>query len=166
MSMELPLSMRILLVLNPSNVKLWTRGRHEAASLFWRILPRKTCPCPFIFASREVFCGCCSLASDTILKGFEWPTCGWPACDRLYLPNHTWRTLGRVILVPWWGFTLVLIIILGPTRFSLLHKPLQFPFSYEFFYLLLQIPTILCVVAVILMETTVLLLATHIMWRM
>ena len=96
------------------------------------------------------------------LEGFEWPTCGQPSCNRLYLPNHTWRTLGREVFIPWWGFALVLVVIPGPIGFSLLYKPLQFPFSYKFLYLLLQVPTILCVVVMILVEIAMFLLVTYI----
>ena len=71
------------------------------------------------------------------LEAFEQPTCGWPTCDCFYLPDHAWWTLERVVLIPGRGFVLVLVVISGPTRFPLFHEPLQFPFSYEFLYLLL-----------------------------
>ena len=70
--------------------------------------------------------------------------------------------IGRVVFVLQESFVFVLIIIPGYTRVSLLYKFLQIPFSYELLYLLLQVSAIFCVVAVILMKTTIFLLVTHI----
>ena len=56
----------------------------------------------------------------------------------------------------------VFVIILGSAGFSLLYKSLQLPFSYEFLYLLLQVLTIFCVVAVILLEMAIFLFVMHI----
>ena len=68
-------------------------------------------------------------------KGSKWPTCEWPTCDRLYLPDYSLRTLGCVILIFGRKLTLVLIIISEYTGFSLLHIPLQFPLLYKLLYL-------------------------------
>ena len=70
----------------------------------------------------------------------ERPTYGRPTCDCFYLPNHIWRMLECVILVLGRGFTMDFVIISRPTRFPLLQKLLQFPFSYKFLYLLLLGP--------------------------
>ena len=56
----------------------------------------------------------------------------------------------------------VFVIILGFAGFSLLYKSLQLPFSYEFLYLLLQVLTIFCVVAVILLEMAIFLFVMHV----
>ena len=67
-----------------------------------------------------------------------------------------------MVFVPRRSFTLVLVIVPGFARVSLLFKFLQLPFSYEFLYLLLQVSAIFCVVVVILVETTVFLLVMYI----
>ena len=67
-----------------------------------------------------------------------------------------------MVFVPRRRFALVLIIVPGSARVSLLFKFLQLPFSYEFLYLLLQVSAIFCVVVVILVETTVFLLVMYI----
>ena len=54
MSVELPLSTKTLLVLNPSIMTIMTRGRHRVASHPWRLLLRNTCPGSSAFASRLV----------------------------------------------------------------------------------------------------------------
>ena len=72
-----------------------------------------------------------------------------------------WK-IGCVVFVPQRSFVFVLIIIPGSAGVSLLYKFLQIPFSYELLYLLLQVSTIFCVVAVILVKTTIFLLDTHI----
>ena len=56
----------------------------------------------------------------------------------------------------------VLIVVPGPAGISILHELLQLPFSYKLFYLLLQVPAVLCVMPVIFMETTVFSLVMHI----
>ena len=70
--------------------------------------------------------------------------------------------MGCVVFVPRRSFMLVLVIVPGFARVSLLFKFLQLPFSYEFLYLLLQVSAIFCVVVVILVETTVFLLVMYI----
>ena len=72
-----------------------------------------------------------------------------------------WK-IGRVVFVPQRSFVFVLIIIPGSAVVSLLYKFLQIPFSYELLYLLLQVSAIFCVVAMILVKTTIFLLVTHI----
>ena len=70
-------------------------------------------------------------------EGSERPICGWPTYDCFYLPDHAWRSWECVVLVSERGFALVLVVVSRPTRFPLLHESLQFPFLYEFLYLLL-----------------------------
>ena len=70
--------------------------------------------------------------------------------------------IGCVVFVPRRSFALVLVIVPGFARVSLLFKFLQLPFSYEFLYLLLQVSAIFCVVVVILVETTIFLLVMYI----
>ena len=57
---------------------------------------------------------------------------------------------------------LLLVITSKSAGFPLLHKFLQFPLPNEFFYLLLQVSTILSVIAMVLIEMVVFLLVTHI----
>ena len=64
----------------------------------------------------------------------------------------------RTIATPWSKFTLILVVPFEATMLSLLHIFLDFPFMYQLFYLLLQVSTILCVMAMILVETTILVL--------
>ena len=71
------------------------------------------------------------------LKGFELSTRGWATYDRLNLPDHIWRVLGRVILDTGWKFVLVLVVAFESTRFPHFHILLQFPFLYKLLYLLL-----------------------------
>ena len=84
------------------------------------------------------------------------------SCDHLYLLDRTLWTMGRVVLIPWRGFVLVFVISFGSVGVSFLDIFLQLPFPDELLYLLLQVSAIFCVVAVILMETSKLLLITHI----
>ena len=67
-----------------------------------------------------------------------------------------------MILVPPKAFVLVLVTIPEPAGIPLLHVLLQFPFSYEFFYLLLQVSTVLCLMLVILMKMEIFPLIAHI----
>ena len=48
----------------------------------------------------------------------------------------------RTIVTPRSKFTLILIAPLEATVLSLLHISLEFPFLYQLFYMLLQVPTI------------------------
>ena len=64
----------------------------------------------------------------------------------------------RTIVTPRSKFTLILVAPFEAVVLSLLHISLEFPFLYQLFYLLLQVPTILCVMAMILVETTILVL--------
>ena len=92
---ELPLSMRILLVLNPSIVSIMTKG------LSW------DCFTPLAFSSKKnmslfvrlcfkgVFCGYCSLASDMISWGI-WMTHLWMA--RLWLSLSPQSCLVNVVM--------------------------------------------------------------------
>ena len=64
----------------------------------------------------------------------------------------------RMIVTPRSKFTLILVAPLEAAALSLLNISLEFPFLYQLFYLLLQVPTILCVMAMILVETTILVL--------
>ena len=64
----------------------------------------------------------------------------------------------RTIVTPRSKFTLILVAPLEIAVLSLLHISLEFPFLYQLFYLLLQVLTILCVMAMILVETTILVL--------
>ena len=67
-----------------------------------------------------------------------------------------------VVVIPWRGFWLVFAIVLGLVGISLLYKFLQLSSSYEFLYLLLQVSTVLCVLAMIFMKTAVFPLVTDI----
>ena len=60
-----------------------------------------------------------------------------------------------MVFVSWRGFGHVPTIVPGSAGISLLYKFLQLPFSYEFLYLFLQVSAVLCVMAVIFMETVV-----------
>ena len=64
----------------------------------------------------------------------------------------------RTIVIPWNEFTLILVAPFKAAVLSLLHIFLEFPFLYQLFYLLLQVPTNLRVMAMILVETTILVL--------
>ena len=64
----------------------------------------------------------------------------------------------RTIVTPRSKFILILVAPLEIAVLSLLHISLEFPFLYQLFYLLLQVPTILCVMAMIIVETTILVL--------
>ena len=64
----------------------------------------------------------------------------------------------RTIATPWSKFTLILVVPFEAAMLSLLHIFLDFPFMYQLFYLLLQVSTILRVMAMILVETTILVL--------
>ena len=64
----------------------------------------------------------------------------------------------RTIVTPWSKFTLILVVPFEAVVLSLLHIFLEFPFLYQLFYLLFQVPTILRVMAMILVETTILIL--------
>ena len=67
-----------------------------------------------------------------------------------------------MVFIPQESLVFVLIVILGLARISLFHKFLQVLFSYELLYLLLQVPTVLCVMTVILMKMAILLLVAHV----
>jgi len=69
---------------------------------------------------------------------------------------------GCVVLVLLRVFMSILVTIPEPTGILLFHVFLQFPFSYEFFYLLLQIPAILCVMPVIFVKAAIFPLIMHI----
>ena len=69
---------------------------------------------------------------------------------------------GYVVFIPLRGFALTLVIVPGSTGISLLYEFLQLPFSYERFYLLFQVSAVLCLMFVILMETAVFSLVTHV----
>ena len=64
----------------------------------------------------------------------------------------------RTIATPLSKFTLILVVPFEAAMLSLLHIFLDFPFMYQLFYLLLQVSTILRVMAMILVETTILVL--------
>ena len=64
----------------------------------------------------------------------------------------------RTIATTWSKFTLILVVPFEAAILSLLHVRLDFPFMYQLFYLLLQVPTILRVMAMILVKTTILVL--------
>ena len=68
----------------------------------------------------------------------------------------------RMIVTPRSKFTLILVAPLEVAALSLLHISLEFPFLYQLFYLLLQVPTILYVMAMILVETTILVLIANV----
>ena len=68
----------------------------------------------------------------------------------------------RTIVTPWSKFTLILVAPFEAAVLSLLHIFLEFPFLYQLFYLLFQVPTILRVMAMILVETTILVLITDV----
>ena len=78
----------------------WSRGRYEAASLLKHLLQRKKCSCQFVSASRGYSVDAVHLPLIWFIERSERPSCGWLACDRLYLPDHAWRMLGRMVLVP------------------------------------------------------------------
>ena len=157
MSEDLPLSTRILLEHYDQGVVM--RLLHSSGIFFKE---------KYVPICSSLFRGGYSVDSIHLpliwlLEGFDWPFCGWPAYDRLYLLDHAWWILGRTVLIPWWGFTLVLVILLRPTRFSILHKPLQFPFFiWAPLFLLLQVFAIFCVMVVIIVEMTILLLIMHV----
>ena len=67
-----------------------------------------------------------------------------------------------MVFVPLRDFVVVLVTVLGPVGVSLLYKFLLLPFSYKLLYLLFQDFAIFCVMAVILVETAVFFLVTHV----
>ena len=95
-------------------------------------------------------------------KGLERTPCRQSSCDSLYLSYDALWTKGYVIFVPPRGFVLAFVIVPESAGVSLLHELLQLPFLYKFFYLLLQIPAVFCVMPVVFVEIVVFSSVTHI----
>ena len=142
MSAELPLSTRVLLVLNPSIMSIITRG--SSCSCFT--------PLASFFEKRMSLFVCLCFRGDILWMLFICLYCDFlmdlndALVDVVISSIALWK-IGRVVFVPQRSFVFVLIIIPGSAGVSLLYKFLQIPFSYELLYLLLQVSAIFCVVA-------------------
>ena len=142
-SAELPLSTRILIVLNPSIISMMTRGL--------------SCGCytPLVSSSEKIT----SVASFFLcfVGGIMWTT-----IDHPYLSHDTLWSFLWFIVVFGLIFYSGLIFLLWLSICILLNKFLQFFFLDQLFYLFFEISAFVHVMPMILMETTILFLISGI----
>ena len=158
--------MRIQLVLNPSIMSMMTKD----SSYGWFV------PLASSFQNRmyilvfllrfkggvlwKLFTSlCCDFLRD--LKN---PLVDDSSSDRLYLSYHPLWTIMRILLILGIRLGLLLTIVFRSAGLALFHKLLQLPFTNQFFYLLLKVPTIFSVMAMILKEAIVFPFIPYIGW--